>query len=592
MLLSSITLKIASIVKVFPVSPYPPCSTRAIIKGSMPVFNEEEQLKKLELLHHQEEEDLARILSDKYKLAYVDLTSEPINSDALRLVPEEKARAAKAAAFNILGKKVSIAVQTPNNEKVPELVENLQARGYNPQLFMASTLSLERAWKMYKEISFAVETTAGMIDVSNEEINKLLAAIHSLDDAHNEIESVLNMKKINMTSRILETVLAGGLALDASDIHLEPEEMYVRIRYRLDGVLTEVIQIKRELYDLLLSRIKLLSGLKINIHSEPQDGRFSVRIDEKDIEMRVSVLPGAYAESIVMRILDPTSITVSLESIGFEETMFAMLMEEIAKPNGMILNTGPTGSGKTTTLYAFLRKIHKPEVKIITIEDPVEYHLEGIVQTQTKKGHYTFAGGLRSALRQDPDVIMVGEIRDDEVAETAVHAALTGHLVFSTLHTNSAAGAFPRLINIGVDRHILSSAVNVVMAQRLVRILRPECSKKVPLEGESKAIVDATLETIVNKDLIPENTTHMWVPDEGADKCSPPYKGRQGVFEAIRMDEKIDSIIRGDTNAREIAEVAKQQGFLNMHQHGIIKVLKGETSLDEVLRVLGSDAED
>lgn len=557
----------------------------------MPQFNEDEQKKKIDAIHHQEEEELARILSEKYKLSYVDLSSVAINTDALRLIPEEDARTANAASYNIVSKKVSIAVKTPNNDKIHDIIEDLQNRGYEPQLFMASTQSLERAWNLYKDLSFAVETTAGMIDVSNDSITELLNSIKTLHEAHTAIDSVLDTKKKTMTSRILETILASALALNVSDIHFEPEEMYTRMRFRLDGVLTEIEQFKPEIYKMILSRIKLLSALKLNVREAAQDGRFSIRIDGKDVQFRVSVIPGAHAESIVMRILDPTSIQVELEDMGIEETMFEMLMQEIKRPNGLILNTGPTGSGKTTTLYAFLRRIHTPDVKIITIEDPIEYRLEGIVQSQADPKKYTFAQGLRAALRQDPDVIMVGEIRDLEVAEVAIHSALTGHLVFSTLHTNSAVGAFPRLVNVGIEKNVVGSAVNLAMAQRLIRKIRPECARKVQLEGEKKAFVQSVLDTIVNKDLIPENTTHVWEAIESED-CTPPYKGRNGVFEVAQMTKEIEEVIRDGGGMRELNESVKQQGFLNMKQDGVVKALKGVTTLEEIFRVLGSETDD
>lgn len=554
----------------------------------MPVFNDDAQQKKLDEIRGREEEELARILSEKYNLRYVDLTQEAISTDALRLISEEESRAAELVIFGMANKHLSIAVRTPNNEKVVGILETLQERGYEPKLFMSSRHSLERGWALYKEVTFAVETKEGMIDISGDEIKRMMEAMSTIADAKTEIERILSSKKLTLTSRILETIVAGGLATRASDIHLEPEESSVTLRYRLDGVLVEVLSFKTEIYRMLNSRIKLLSGLKINIKNAAQDGRFSVGIDTKDIEIRTSILPGAYGESIVMRILDPSSIAGTMEDLGMEPTMLAMLEEELKKPNGMILNTGPTGSGKTTTLYAFLQQIHQPGIKIITIEDPIEYHLPGIVQTQVEGDRYSFASGLRSTLRQDPDVIMVGEIRDHEVAATAVHAALTGHLVFSTLHTNNAAGAFPRLIDIGVDRNIIGSALNVVMAQRLVRILVPEGKREVTLEGKQKAFVDEVLASVLNKSLIPDNTSVIWEPDPDA---LHQYKGRKGVFEAVRVTEEIEEVIRSGGGIREIDEEARKQRFLSMKQHAVIKALNGETSLSEVERVLGSNIE-
>lgn len=274
-----------------------------------------------------------------------------------------------------------------------------------------------------------------------------------------------------------------------------------------------------------------------------------------------------------------------MSELGLEPALLELLDREIQRPNGMILNTGPTGSGKTTTLYAFMRRVYSPELKILTIEDPVEYHLEGIVQTQVNKTGYTFATGLRSALRQDPDIIMVGEIRDEEVAETAVHAALTGHLVFSTLHTNSAAGAFPRLVDLGIDPSILGSSVNVAMAQRLVRILDPEHRKEVPIEGKYKEFVDNVIKTFPDKSVLPERRDIAYAPDPKDGFTG--YKGRKGVFEAILMDKNIEEVIKNGGGAREVKEAAKPQGILDIYQDAVVKILKGMTSLEEVERVIG-----
>ena len=289
---------------------------------------------------------------------------------------------------------------------------------------------------------------------------------------------------------MLEIILAGALSADASDIHIEPQEKQVRLRFRLDGVLHDILLFDYKIYNLILSRIKLVSGLKLNIHNQAQDGRFSIKINEGATEVRTSVIPEAYGESIVLRILNPKSISISFDALGIDKDLMNILEKELKKPNGMILTTGPTGSGKTTTLYAFLRKIYTPETKIITLEDPVEYHLPNIVQTQVEESiGYSFSAGLRSVLRQDPDIIMVGEIRDLETAKTAINSALTGHLVLSTLHTNNAAGTIPRLVDLGVNPASIAPAVNISMAQRLVRKLCGKCKEKQPAsESESATI--------------------------------------------------------------------------------------------------------
>jgi len=519
-------------------------------------------------------------------LQYIDLSSVPINTDALQLVTEATSKEAEMAIFNKVGKKISIAVRSPNDAKAKEAIKELEERGFVPTLFMVSSNSIERAIKRYSDISFAVKTKAGMLDISGEEIKNILNTLKSVEDVKKLVDETLQMKKAYRISRMLEIMLAGGISLEASDVHIEPEEDTVRMRYRLDGVLVNITNIDKETYALLLSRIKLISGLKINLKNKAQDGRFSIRIDEEDIEIRTSMLPDAYGESVVMRILNPQTIALSMEDLGIENKLFDALQKEIGKPNGMILTTGPTGSGKTTTLYAFLKKTQTPEKKIITIEDPIEYHLEGIVQTQVDKKNYTFGNGLRSTLRQDPDIIMVGEIRDEDVAGTAINAALTGHLVFSTLHTNNAAGSFPRLIDLGVNPKVISSAVNIVLAQRLVRKLCESCKKQVETSDTQKSQINQVLEKIVDKENIPENVSTIWEAG-GCDKCNNTgYKGRIGVFEAVIMDKEVEALIKASASEREIAEVAVSQGILNMQQDGILKVLKGVTSLDELARVV------
>ncbi len=552
----------------------------------MPLFNEKGQKKQIEELHKQEEENLARILSTKYNLKYMDLSIVSINTEALRLISEKNARDAEVAAFEKTGKKVSVALRSPNNKKAVAAIHTLEERGYIITQVMVSTGSLERAWSRYKDLSYTIETEEGILDISGNDIKKIIKEVISLDDVGVLIEDTLKIKKTYRISRIIETILAGGFSLGASDVHIEPEEEYVRLRYRLDGVLTDIAKLDRKTYGLVMSRIKLVSGLKLNIKDAAQDGRFSVRLDQIDVEIRTSILPGSYGESVVLRILNPKTIALPIEKLGVEDYLFTLLKKEIKKPNGMILTTGPTGSGKTTALYAFMRHIHTPEIKIITIEDPVEYHLAGIVQTQVKKEKYTFAKGLRSSLRQDPDVIMVGEIRDEEVAETAVNAALTGHLVFSTLHTNTAAGAFPRLIDLGINPKVISSAVNIVMAQRLVRVLCSECKKEKSLSEPEKELVDKIILSIVRKDIVPKNTSTVWEA-VGCKECNNSgYKGRLGIFEAILMDKNIEKLVMDSASEREIKDGAVTQGILNMHQDGIIKVLSGTTSLEELGRVI------
>jgi type IV pilus assembly protein PilB len=558
----------------------------------MVVFADAEEQKRLDFLRKREEEELAQMLSRKYGVEYVDLSLVAVNTDALRLLGEAEAHDAEAVAFGRVGKRVSLAARAPENPKVKALVSKLAEIGYEVTLFITSQESLKRAYARYADLSYATETKAGVFELSSDEVEELLAKVTSLEDIATEVKDAIELKKAYRTTRILEIILAGGLSTSASDVHFEPGEQEVRLRYRLDGVLVDVLGFNHETYKQVLSRLKLLSGLKLNITDEAQDGRFSIKIKGEEIELRTSVLPGNYAETVVLRILNPKSIGVPLEELGIEESLRLRIEKEIARPNGMILTTGPTGSGKTTTLYAFLRKVNSPETKIITIEDPIEYHLQGIVQTQVDKKTYTFAAGLRSALRQDPDIIMIGEIRDDEVAETAINAALTGHLVFSTLHTNNAAGSFPRLIDLGVSEKVLSSSVNVAMAQRLVRKLCQACKVSRPATVEEKTAIDKILVRLSSASDAAQNTNTVYdaKPDGCAECHGRGYKGRIGIYEAIFMDSAIETILREKPSEREVAEAAKPQGVPTMQQDGVLKVLRGITSLEELKRVVDLDA--
>ncbi len=554
-------------------------------------FNEDKQKRKLVELRSAEEEGLAEAMSHKHTLPYIDLSITPINIDALRVVKEIDAREASLAPFNILDKRISLGVIAPENEKTLEIIDNLKLRGYSPIIYIVSHQSLEKVWARYKDLSYSLETKSGALDISNEEIEELIHNVKTVEEIKNSIETVIAQKKSYRISRILEIILAGAISMDASDIHIEPEESAVRLRYRLDGVLNDILDFNHETFNLLLSRIKLISNLKLNLKDKAQDGRFSIKIKDQEIEIRTSLLPGSYGESVVLRVLNPNAISVPLEELGINPKLLQILMHELKKPNGMILNTGPTGSGKTTTLYAFLKKIYSSDIKIITIENPVEYHLKGVVQTQTDDGKgYTFLEGLRSALRQDPDVIMVGEIRDTETAEIAVNAALTGHLVFSTLHTNNAAGTFPRLIDLGVNPKVITSAINIAMAQRLVRKLCNNCKKKATATERENSIVKKTLESIKDKDYLKNIDNTNIFEAVGCQICNfTGFKGRTGIYEAILANEKIEAVVKENPSEREIDRAALDQNILNMKQDGVLKILQGVTSFEELGRVIDLD---
>jgi type IV pilus assembly protein PilB len=558
------------------------------------VFDEEEEKKRLADLHKEEEEQLVEMLAEsKYGLPYVNLYRLGIDNEALRAITQKDAEALQIGPFKLSGKNIYIGLLSPTKDLMSRLEEEVKRKGLVPVFYMVSHASLNKIWERYKEISMAESTQAGGIEISAEILRNTAKNITKMQDIADYIKGAIEGNQTHKISHILEIILAGAISIKASDIHIESEKDNSRLRLRLDGVLQDVMFFDHEIYRLLNSRIKLLSEMKLT-SKVAQDGRFSIEEGKDEISIRCSMIPGAYGESIVMRILDPKSIQHELEEMGIEPFLFSIIKEEIAKPNGLILITGPTGSGKTTTLYAFLRKIYSPEIKIITIEDPIEYHLPGITQTQTndEKG-YTFLEGLRSALRQDPDVVMVGEIRDAETAKIAIESALTGHMVFSTLHTNNAAGVIPRLIDLEANPKIMVSALSLSIAQRLVRKLCVSCKAETsPTELETK-IMKEVIESIKNegKDLakynINPNTPFKLYKAVGCEKCNlTGYKGRIGIFEAIKTDEAIEKIIPENPSEREIKRIARNQGILSMRQDGIVKIINGITSYDEVQSVV------
>ncbi|PIZ87293.1 hypothetical protein COX93_01440 [Candidatus Nomurabacteria bacterium CG_4_10_14_0_2_um_filter_30_12] len=557
-------------------------------------FDEEKQNKQLNEIRKQEEEELVAVLAEsKYKLPYIDLSRLGIDNEALRHISEKDARELKIGPFKLFGKNIFIAVRSPSDDLLSKLKEQMERQSLIPTFYMVSLASLEKIWDRYNELSSAENSKVGGIDISGEVLRETAKDIKIMDDIGKLITDTISGSSIHKISHMLEIILAGAISIKASDIHIEPEKDRSRLRLRLDGVLHDVIFFENNIYHLLNSRIKLLSGMKLT-SKIAQDGRFSIMEEKEELNIRTSLIPGAYGESIVMRILDPKSIQVKLEDMGIEPFLFSVIEQEIQKPNGMILVTGPTGSGKTTTLYAFLRKIYSDEIKIITIEDPIEYHLDGITQTQTnsEKG-YTFLEGLRSALRQDPDVVMIGEIRDAETAKTAIESALTGHMVFSTLHTNNAAGVIPRLIDLNANPKIMVSALSLSIAQRLVRKLCPLCKiEKTPTEKESttmKLVMDSIKEegkNLSNYNIDPDAPIKLYSP-VGCEKCNMiGYTGRIGIFEAIKTNEAIEKIMPQNPSEREIKKVARAQGILSMRQDGVVKILNGITSFDEVLNVV------
>lgn len=432
----------------------------------------------------------------------------------------------------------------------------------------------------------------------------------------NDIKPVKNIvdlaKKIQEyisenTTDLLDVVLYGSFISGASDIHIEPEKEKVKLRLRIDGVLQDVVFIAHDIYNHLLSRLKLLSKLKLNISDKPQDGRFTIKTDGLLIEVRTSSLPAEYGEAVVMRILNPANF-MELETMGLRKDLYEILKKEIKRPNGMIVVTGPTGAGKTTTLYAFLMKIKNPGIKIITIEDPIEYHINGISQTQvspgashfnavtgemvTEKG-YDFSEGLKSIVRQDPDVILVGEIRDLETAKIALQASLTGHLVLTTLHTNDAAGTIARLVDLGENPTSIAPAIKMVIAQRLVRKVCSHCSTQVTPDVEEQKEIKKGLKNVQRSIIGIKDFDHITIAkvnEKGCVQCNfTGYKGRKGLYEVFLVNSEMERFILTNPPTSLMKEKAIEHGMITIYQSGLIEVLLGQTTLEEVKKVVGEE---
>ena len=409
-------------------------------------------------------------VANELDLPYINLEKFPINPDALQIIDRETAEKHGVVCFVNLGNEMRVGTPDPENQHVQSMLIQLKEERplVNIILYLISQPSLEKALKLYELLPETKNLDRG-VTITEEDLARFSQGAINFAAIESE------MKKVSITD-LVTYIIASALQADASDIHIEAEEKNIKIRYRLDGILQDVAILQRAVWKRLDSRIKLLAALKINVENVPQDGRFSIKTKKEKIDVRVSTLPTNYGESIVMRLLQSSKARLSFADLGVSEKIYSKLETEIKRPNGMIITTGPTGSGKTTTLYAIINELNKPGVKIITVENPIEYQLVGINQSQVDESRgYTFANGLRSILRQDPDIVMVGEIRDQDTADMAIQASLTGHLVISTLHTNSAAGAVPRFLSMGAQSFLLAPALNAVIGQRLVRRLCGQC---------------------------------------------------------------------------------------------------------------------
>lgn len=513
---------------------------------------------------------------------HIDLETFPISHEALRQISEEDARRLGAVCFFVNQDQIRIGAIDPQAEGIDRLLQQLEERNYaKGALYIISKHSLERVLTLYKTLPHIKPITKS-VEINPEDLQKVQADIR-------DIQALQGLINKTTTTNLVTFLLGAGLKLGASDLHVEPEGEKTIVRVRLDGMLHDAASIEQDAYHKLLSRIKLLAALKLNVTDKPQDGRFTIHMPDGDVDVRVSVMPTVYGEGVVMRFLVQNREGLTLDSLGFAGEAYELLRKEIQRPNGMIITTGPTGSGKTTTLYAIMQMLNTPDVKIITLEDPVEYKMPGINQSQIDKTkNYTFAKGLKSILRQDPDIAMVGEIRDIETADIAIQAALTGHLILSTLHTNSAAGAIPRFLAMGVKPFLLAPALNAVMGQRLVRRLSETAKVEATLSSAQEEQVQAIVATLPKKiqESIAKKPMKFFTAPEYTESGELGYKGRIGMYEIFVMTPEIEKhILSGNVSEYDIEQIAKEQGMLTMVQDGLLKALDGLTSIDEVLRV-------
>ena len=522
------------------------------------------------------EEQIAR-QAKKSGVPYFNLTTSPIDNAAVTLITEDQAKGAEVIPFYRDGQHIKVGMLNPGNSQLHELVEFLKKSNFQIDLYIISKASFEAGLKRY-----------GSIRPPNREQERVvISELQGLKvDKLKELETMQESITTVSPTELISSLLTSAVIARASDIHLQPEEKYLAVRLRIDGVLQEAAKFHSSVYHNLISRIKILSKLKINVTKVPQDGSFVIDAGNRTFEIRVSLLPSAYGESIVLRILGEQT-ALNVQDIGMRALAYERILIEIQKPNGLILTTGPTGSGKTTTLYSFLKTVNKPGVKTITLEDPIEYRLEGVEQIQIdQKAGLTFANALKSTLRQDPDVLMVGEIRDLDTAEAAAQAALTGHLVFSTLHTNDAAGAIPRFLNLGVQPVVLAPALTTVIAQRLVRRICQECKEEQALDPALLKRVNRVLEAIPSNSKEQVPSERKFYHSRGCQACHHVgYKGRMGVFEVFIMDDAMQQLVFKGASTVEIKALAIKSGMVTMIQDGLLKALEGITDVAEVFRV-------
>ncbi len=521
-------------------------------------------------------------------LAYVDLTKFRVDGKVLEYISKDLAEKYQAVPFGISDGKINVAMIDPNNVQAIDFIE--KKSGMSAAVYMASTESIKNVLDQYQDIGAEVTR-----DLSGSQADSFTVK-NALTD-----EKGTDLIQDAPVTRAVNTILDYAARAKASDIHIEPREKTVKVRYRIDGILHEQMNLPLHIHPALVSRIKILANMKIDEHRIPQDGRFDLKTGGHDIDLRVSISPTIYGEKIVIRLLDKSGGLITLDDLGVHGKAFKIIEAGAKRPHGMVLSTGPTGSGKSTTLYALLNKMNKPEVNIVTLEDPVEYQVDGVNQIQINNGvGLTFASGLRSILRQDPNIIMVGEIRDAETANLAVQSALTGHTVLSTLHTNSASGVLPRLLDMDIEPFLIASTVSTIIGQRLVRKICPTCKeayeapanlaeairKTVGKYLPSKTHPDKNQEANVGYEGLPysEDTKITLYKGKGCDDCmGSGFQGRIGIFEVFTMSPAMEKLLQQRATTLDIQNQAIAEGMMTMREDGFLKALTGQTSIEEVV---------
>lgn len=505
-----------------------------------------------------------------------------ISFDILNQIPEESARHYRLVPIGMVDGALEVGVVDPDNTEAKDALQFISAKtGLPYKLFLISQNDYEKILENYQGLSG--EVTEALTDLESELNTEQTKSLKRARDERNGVSEEETIVEDAPVTKIVATVLNHAVEQNASDIHIEPTDDMLKIRFRVDGVMSTNLTLPMNVHPAIIARIKILSNMKIDEKRKPQDGRFSAHIGGRKIDLRVSTFPAYYGEKVVMRILDPDKGVLPLDKIGMSERDLRLVRNAIKRPYGLILISGPTGSGKTTTLYSMLEEVDREAQNVLSLEDPVEYNISGMNQSQVRPEiGYTFASGLRTTLRQDPDIIMVGEIRDKETAQLAVQAALTGHLVFSTIHTNSAIGVIPRLIDMGVDPYLIAPTLALAMAQRLVKRLCPETGKEIPIEGSVKVMVDKQFEDLPKKyrTAIPDSKFLYGL--EPSEACPKGTKGRLAVFEVIEMNKEIEQIILTNPTEPAVREAARKQGMLTMREDALIKSMRKEVPFEEV----------